>query len=943
MAEFKSDQDAQQEATAYEEMRIPCKAPSTLRIRPVAEAQVNTNSYRIKFTGVTVHRYEAKFFAKSERFGAKNIAEGLKNDVATEQRRILLSALFKQLLTSKPEIFGKEYMQYLFDGGQTIFSKDRLVLTADAVQKIPLDKEALNEKPRGYLPRRLSDLYVELKYVEEVRVDSMRLAQDELSDDRSALSFIEMIFNQKIVSSDQFHVFRQVCYEKEKTDGRPVEIEARIIKDGLSKGVRLGGSDPNEPQAMLQSSVKAGAFYPEISLKAYLLKLLQCRDERDLERALQDRRRFQMIKKDLKKLILKTTHLASNRMFICDGVDDKPIREVIFAQEVRDADGNVIKSKRLAVVDYMEEKYRLRISCDGCPGIIQKTKDREGKKTMNFYPIDVLTILGGQRLPLQKMDGKFQEQMIKVARMDPKGMQDTIAKMNKNAFLTASNPYARKFGFQMDTDSVKTTAEVLHPPALLFRDRVTEEPDHNGRLQWRPPQNRRYLVSGESKRWMLINYYRSVDTNVLDEFVRQFVRNLESRGTRIDGRPAVSTESNFDKIKTMALQDKVSFLVIVTKDKMDPIHNAMKHFEIDSRIVTQHLWCQTVFNIVRKNQRITLENVCMKTNEKLGGTNFTIQTSRNFGNANSNLPKDVLQKDWIGGRLFMGIDLSHGGPPQGGSASSLPSVVGICYNYNEQLSMNGIYFYQTARETIVQKLEKAVGQAIVDYKNRSLQKKWPTHIVIYRAGVSDAEFRHITALEKLYIKKAIDTVSSMNTDFRPIGFTIVVCQKNNTRIFSTEQPRPGPNGRISDADKNVRPGTLVCKDIVSPKMEQFVLVAQRGIIGTARPTVYTVVADEHPQKKRMESKELQNLTFALCHLHCAVLGTVSVPAFLYHAGAVAKRGRNNLCFDVHGGVDDASTNTSGSRQEQRDTEQEAAYAVELSKKLTSKLNIKYWS
>ncbi|KAI6197125.1 hypothetical protein M3Y94_01187800 [Aphelenchoides besseyi] len=395
MAEFKSDQDAQQEATAYEEMRIPCKAPSTLRIRPVAEAQVNTNSYRIKFTGVTVHRYEAKFFAKSERFGAKNIAEGLKNDVATEQRRILLSALFKQLLTSKPEIFGKEYMQYLFDGGQTIFSKDRLVLTADAVQKIPLDKEALNEKPRGYLPRRLSDLYVELKYVEEVRVDSMRLAQDELSDDRSALSFIEMIFNQKIVSSDQFHVFRQVCYEKEKTDGRPVEIEARIIKDGLSKGVRLGGSDPNEPQAMLQSSVKAGAFYPEISLKAYLLKLWQCRDERGLERAMNNDRRSQIINTDLKKLILQTTHLASNRTFICDDVDDKPIRDVIFAQKVIDADGNEI-DRPISVVRYMEEKYHLSISCDECPGIIQKT-NRGGIETRNFYPIDVLTILGDQQ------------------------------------------------------------------------------------------------------------------------------------------------------------------------------------------------------------------------------------------------------------------------------------------------------------------------------------------------------------------------------------------------------------------------------------------------------------------------------------------------------------------------------------------------------------------
>lgn len=54
----------------------------------------------------------------------------------------------------------------------------------------------------------------------------------------------------------------------------------------------------------------------------------------------------------------------------------------------------------------------------------------------------------------------------------------------------------------------------------------------------------------------------------------------------------------------------------------------MKLFEIGSKTVTQHLWQQTVFNIARKNQQVTLENVVMKANEKLGGTNFIAVSSQ---------------------------------------------------------------------------------------------------------------------------------------------------------------------------------------------------------------------------------------------------------------------------------------------------------------------------
>ena len=68
--------------------------------------------------------------------------------------------------------------------------------------------------------------------------------------------------------------------------------------------------------------------------------------------------------------------------------------------------------------------------------------------------------------------------------------------------------------------------------------------------------------------------------------------------------------------------------------------------------------------------------------------------------------------------------------------------------------------------------------------------------------------------------------------------------------------------------------------------------------GTARPVTYTVVVDEAPSKKRQDAKELATLTYALCHLHNNVMGTITLPTFLHHAGQVAKRGRNNMKMEM---------------------------------------------
>jgi hypothetical protein len=63
-----------------------------------------------------------------------------------------------------------------------------------------------------------------------------------------------------------------------------------------------------------------------------------------------------------------------------------------------------------------------------------------------------------------------------------------------------------------------------------------------------------------------------------------------------------------------------------------------------------------------------------------------------------------------------------------------------------------------------------------------------------------------------------------------------------------------------------------------------------------KPVCFTVLADESP--KRLSRDELVNMSNMLCYHHGGVLGAVSLPSYLYHAGQVAKRWKNNYSTEM---------------------------------------------
>jgi len=280
------------------------------------------------------------------------------------------------------------------------------------------------------------------------------------------------------------------------------------------------------------------------------------------------------------------------------------------------------------------------------------------------------------------------------------------------------------------------------------------------------------------------------------------------------------------------------------------------------------------------------------------------------------------------------------GGQRGTRDGALPSVVGMAYNVNEMLAMTGHYFFREQNKTIITDLAKELSIPILEYKNRSKGRAWPSHIFIYRAGVSEGEYTQVVRFEKSALIQCFSELKKSHRDFIMPGFTFIIAQRNNGfRLFPKNPP---PNAQ-KDFEQNLQPGTCITKGIVNPSFEQFILIAHRTIMGSCRPMLYTVLADKGKNgKDRIPLDQLKYITYALCHLHNDVLGTIHAPACLFHAGQVAKRGRNNLKMKMFGSADDQSTESSGSKKKY-DEGPGKDFIDSLAEDLKVTLKGKYWA
>ncbi|VDM58444.1 unnamed protein product [Angiostrongylus costaricensis] len=260
---------------------------------------------------------------------------------------------------------------------------------------------------------------------------------------------------------------------------------------------------------------------------------------------------------------------------------------------------------------------------------------------------------------------------------------------------------------------------------------------------------------------------------------------------------------------------------------------AMQRVTISQQTPAQtHKTTKVGVPVVKERRKVTVENIILKTNMKLGGLNYVDFTSCS----------DVF---WI----FKHFQYAS--------------------NFKENVvDFVGDYLFQSSgREEV---------PLFADHHGG----RFPGDLIIYRSGISDGSFKTVLTHEIPLLRGTLSALGVKN-----IKLTFVVVQKkHNIRLMNTHIDR---SRKI--ADQNIPPGVVVDSNVTHPAFKEFYLNSHITLQGSAITPRYTVLVDD----LNFSMDELEGITYVLTYAHQIVNLSTSIPTPLYVAHSYAERGRNN--------------------------------------------------
>ena len=211
--------------------------------------------------------------------------------------------------------------------------------------------------------------------------------------------------------------------------------------------------------------------------------------------------------------------------------------------------------------------------------------------------------------------------------------------------------------------------------------------------------------------------------------------------------------------------------------------------------------------------------------------------------------------------MIIGADVSH--PAPGASALSLAAVsVSMdkpAARYLAAVESNGFRVEMITPTNIHGMLAPLIQHWMSTVSNGKL----PEHVIYFRDGVSEGQYRDLLKNEVADIKKVFDNIARG----LPLPkFTVVVAEKrHHIRFFPTRGP-------ASDRNGNPVPGVLVDKDVTHPFENDIYLCSHAAIQGTARPTHYQILLDE----ANMDVDHFQTLLYSHCYQYQRATTPVSL-------------------------------------------------------------------
>jgi len=256
-----------------------------------------------------------------------------------------------------------------------------------------------------------------------------------------------------------------------------------------------------------------------------------------------------------------------------------------------------------------------------------------------------------------------------------------------------------------------------------------------------------------------------------------------------------------------------------------------------------------------------LTNVLAGINAKLGCQNTVIKTAL--------LNQYLGNKVDVESLVVFGLDVCHGDT----KSKDSPSIVAMCASINQYHSKYSSCFrkQEPGKELVVEfssMLEETMQQHLKE------RKAMPDHVIFYRDGVGEGMYDQVK--EQELSNKLLPVLKKFAVQYKKEcpKVTLLIAQKrNHFRCLA-------PLGYKGNPD----PGALITDPaVVDHKDPNFYLYSHKALAGTARPTHYQILHDDHS----FQVEELAMFTYAMAHLHQGCSKPVSIPAPIFYADRAA--------------------------------------------------------
>jgi hypothetical protein len=292
-----------------------------------------------------------------------------------------------------------------------------------------------------------------------------------------------------------------------------------------------------------------------------------------------------------------------------------------------------------------------------------------------------------------------------------------------------------------------------------------------------------------------------------------------------------------------------------------------------------------------------LGNLCMKINLQMSHTSVN-QRLVQYGPILT--PKTMI----------IGIDVTHPGETAMIGAPSVAAVVGSIDSHFAQWPVSLRANYPSEKEDKQGKKKRQAREEVDELKAMVLERlqaymeenkgRCPDKLIVYRDGLSESQFDKCRTYEFQQIKAAI-TTAKQQWGWNEIPILLMCAVKrHHNRLFPDAQGGSNglligddPNEAHPKSNDNPRPGTLVTQGITYGQGQDYFLISQKAIIGTARPTHYVILQNE------LAKTTLENIavmTHNLCYLYGRATRSVSICPAAYYADLAAERARSYVRY-----------------------------------------------